>query len=219
MTPRHLLLSGATELGVPLTDRQADDLFAYVAELHKWNRKINLTAITSERDVVIKHLLDSLSYLKGFSADAGGRLLDMGSGAGFPAIPIMIARPELAITLVESVKKKASFLRHVCRVLQLAKIEVLDIRTGEVAASYDNTYNVVTARAFAEMGTALSDGRRFLKPGGHVVLSRGRGESLEEKEAARLGFVLEKKIHLVLPHSDNERSLWVFRKREAGKEP
>ena len=214
MTSRDLLLSGAKELGVPLAGKQVEDLFVYMAELTKWNRKINLTAITSERDVVIKHLLDSLSYLKGFSADPGARLLDMGSGAGFPGIPIMIARPELSVTLVESVKKKASFLRHICRLLQLSAVEVLDVRTNEVAVSYDNTYNVVTARAFAEMSTALSDGRRFLKPGGLMVLSRGRGEYLEEQEAVRAGFEVEKKMDLTLPHSDNERSLWVFRKQD-----
>jgi 16S rRNA (guanine527-N7)-methyltransferase len=214
MTAKDLLLSGAKELGVPLADKQVEDLFVYVAELNKWNRKINLTAITSERDVVIKHLLDSLSYLKGFSAAPGTRLLDMGSGAGFPGIPIMIARPELSVTLVESVKKKASFLRHICRLLGLSTVEVLDVRTNEVTYDYDNTYSVVTARAFADMNTALAEARRFLKTGGLVVLSRGPGESLEENEAGRAGFVIEKKIQFSLPHSDNERSLWVFRKQD-----
>ena len=134
MTSRDLLLSGAQELGVPLTDRQAADLFVYVAELNKWNRKINLTAITSERDVVIKHLLDSLSYLKGFSAEPGTRLLDMGSGAGFPGIPVMIARPELSVTLVESVKKEGVVpAAHLPALLQLSRVEVLDVRTNELA--------------------------------------------------------------------------------------
>jgi 16S rRNA (guanine527-N7)-methyltransferase len=206
------LLSGAQQLGVSLTDKQAGDLFRYTTELRKWNRKINLTAITSERDVVIKHLLDSLSYIKGFPAGARGGLLDMGSGAGFPGIPIMIALPGLSVTLVESVKKKASFLRHICRLLDLQAVEVLDVRTNEVGSDHNNTYSFVTARAFAHMGTALVEARRFLKDGGLAVLSRGPGESLEGKEVVLAGFAVEERIDLTLPHSDHKRSLWVFRK-------
>ena len=177
MPPRELLISGAEELGVPLIAEQVNSLLAYVAELKKWNRKINLTSITGDRDIVIRHLLDSLSYLKGFSRVPGLRLLDMGSGAGFPAIPLKIACPDIAITMVESVKKKASFLRHVLRMLELNGAEVLDMRTGEVPDLYENTNMVVTARAFADIASALADGLRFLLPGGCIVLSRGPEET------------------------------------------
>ena len=109
MTPRELLIAGTRELDISLSIDQVNSFFVYLAELKKWNRKINLTAITEERDAVIKHLLDSLSYLKGFSPAQGLRLLDMGSGAGFPAIPIKLAMPGISVTLVESVKKKTLF--------------------------------------------------------------------------------------------------------------
>jgi 16S rRNA (guanine527-N7)-methyltransferase len=131
VTPRELLITGAEELGIALTVEQVNSLFIFLAELKKWNNRINLTAIKGERDTVIKHVLDSLSHMQGFMPAPGLRLLDMGSGAGFPAIPIKIAVPGIAVTLVESVKKKASFLRHVIRTLQLSDAEVLDIRTEE----------------------------------------------------------------------------------------
>lgn len=207
-------MSGAQELGCPLTDQQAKLLFVYLDELKKWNRKINLTAITEERDMVIKHLLDSLSYLHGFGAGAEPRLLDMGSGAGFPAIPLKIVRPSLSVVLVEAVKKKASFLRHIVRLLQLQAIEVKDMRTDELPGEYKGAFEVVTARAFADMPSALAAGVPFLKIGGIMVLSRGPGETIGDLEMSRANARVEKKIEIMLPHSDYRRVIWVFRKNE-----
>ena len=212
MTPRELLITGAEELGIVLTVEQVNSLFIFLAELKKWNTRINLTAIKGERDTVIKHVLDSLSHIQGFIPAPGLRLLDMGSGAGFPAIPIKIAYPGIAVTLVESVKKKASFLRHVIRTLQLSDAEVLDIRTEELPVSRHGSYDVVTARAFADMNLALSAGTTFLKAGGLTVLSRGPEESITDQELTRAGVILNKKIELTLPHSDYKRAIWVFKK-------
>ncbi len=213
MTSRELLISGAQELGLSLSGEQVDKLFLYLAELAKWNRKINLTAITSERDAVIKHLLDSLSYLKGMERGPDGRLLDMGSGAGLPALPLLVTRPELSATLVESVKKKCSFLRHAIRILGLDRAEVLDMRMSEVPANYENMHSFVTARAFADMASALSAGARFLGTGGLMVLSRGPEETIAESAVIREGFVIKERIAFALPHSDNKRALWVFKKQ------
>jgi 16S rRNA (guanine527-N7)-methyltransferase len=212
VTPRELLISGAEELGITLTVEQVNSLFILLAELKKWNNKINLTAIKGERDTVIKHVLDSLSHIQGFIPAPGLKLLDMGSGAGFPAIPIKIACPELTVTLVESVKKKASFLRHAIRTLQLSDMEVLDIRMEELPDPCHGTYDVVTARAFADMNLALSASAAFLKAGGFAVLSRGPEESITEQELTRAGFIQNKKIELTLPHSDYKRAIWVFKK-------
>ena len=212
MTPRELLITGAEELGIALTVEQVNSLFIFLAELKKWNARINLTAIKGERDTVIKHVLDSLSHVQGFIPSPGLRLLDMGSGGGFPAIPIKIAYPGIAVTLVESVKKKASFLRHVIRTLQLNDMEVLDIRTEELPASRHASYDVVTARAFADMNLALAAGTTFLKSGGLTVLSRGPEESITEQELTRAGVILNKKVELTLPQSDYKRAIWVFKK-------
>jgi len=212
MTPRELLLSGSKDLGIALSIEQVNSFFIYLAELKKWNNKINLTAITEERDTVIKHLLDSLSYLKAFTPSLGMRLLDMGSGAGLPAIPLKIAAPGLSITMVESVKKKASFLRHIVRTLPLAGVEVLDKRMEELPAAAHSSYDIVTARAFAEMPDALGHGVLFLKPGGLAILSRGPEETISEKELNKAGVNVEQKLELMLPHSDYKRAIWVFKK-------
>lgn len=208
---KDLLLSGAANLGVPLSPHQMDDIILYLAELKKWNRKINLTAITDDRDVLIKHVLDSLSYRKGFLPFPGLRLLDMGSGAGFPAIPLKIACPEIVIFMVESVKKKASFLRHIIRLLHLEEADVLDVRTEELPNALHGSCDVVTARAFADIAASLTIGAPLLRMNGLVVLSRGPEESVADRHLADSGIICEQRIELTLPHSDYPRALWVFR--------
>lgn len=142
----------------------------------------------------------------------GLRLLDMGSGAGFPALPIKIAHQEIEATMVESVKKKASFLRHIIRTLGLQGIEVLDKRTDELPDTFHGRYDVVTARAFADMEAALAAGAGFLKSGGHMVLSRGPEERIEDEKLQKAGVTLEAKTELTLPLSDYQRALWVFKR-------
>ncbi len=212
MTSRDLLHAGARELGISLTPDQMDSMFQYLAELKKWNARINLTAIREERETVIKHVLDSLSYSKGFSIKPGLRLLDMGSGAGFPALPIKIAYPEISVMLVESVKKKASFLRHIVRMLRLSGIEVSDKRTDELSDFFHGAYDVVTARAFADMFKALKAGLPFLKSGGLIVLSRGPGENISEQELLKIGDIQISRLELTLPGSNYKRVIWVFKR-------
>jgi 16S rRNA (guanine527-N7)-methyltransferase len=213
MIPRELLHSGAKELGLSLTIEQINSVFIYLAELKKWNQKINLTAIRDEEDIIIKHVLDSLSYVeRGFTPAPGLRLLDMGSGAGFPALPIKIAYPGLSITMVESTKKKASFLRHVIRTLKLTETEVLDTRAEELPGSLLSTFDVVTARAFADMKSAIASGMPLLRPGGLMVLSRGPEETIKERDLVRAGVSLESRTDLTLPYSEYKRTIWVFKK-------
>ncbi len=212
MTLRELLITGAHELGIALGEKDVERFFSYVSELKKWNSKINLTAIREDREIIIKHLLDSLSYLKGFTPSPGLEMMDMGSGAGFPAIPLKMIHPELAVTLVESVKKKASFLRHLVRTLQLRGIDVLDVRTDDLPAEFRSRFHVVTARAFADMATALSKGTPFLKPGGLMVLSRGPEETIADSAREAAGVVQENRISLTLPYANYPRVIWVFKK-------
>jgi 16S rRNA (guanine527-N7)-methyltransferase len=208
----QILSSGATELGVELSDVQINSCLLYLSELKKWNQKINLTAIRDDRDIVIKHFLDSLSFIKGFAPVEGLKLLDMGSGAGFPALPLKIAIPGISVTMVESVKKKAAFIRHIIRTLRLSGAEVSDKRTEELPDSFHSSFDVVTARAFADMETALAAGKPFLKSKGAVVLGRGPEEKISEQELSKAGIVLERRVELILPHSDYKRAIWVFRK-------
>jgi len=208
----QILSNGATELGVELSDAQINSCLLYLSELKKWNQKINLTAIREDGDIVIKHFLDSFSFIKGFTPVEGLKLLDMGSGAGFPALPLKIAIPGISVTMVESVKKKTAFLRHIIRTLRLTGAEVSDKRTEELPTSLYSIFDVVTARAFADIGTALAVGKPFLKSEGIIVLSRGPEEKISEQELSKAGFVLERRIELTLPHSDYKRAIWVFKK-------
>lgn len=212
MTPRELLHNGAKDLGISLASEQINSVFIYLAELKKWSQKINLTAIRDEEDIIIKHVLDSLSYIHGFTPAPGLRLLDMGSGAGFPALPIKIAYPGLSITMVESTKKKASFLRHIIRTLKLTETEVLDTRTEELPGSLLSAFDIVTARAFADMKSAIPAGAPFLKSDGLMVLSRGPEETINNRDLAEAGVSLERRIALTLPHSNYQRAIWVFKK-------
>jgi 16S rRNA (guanine527-N7)-methyltransferase len=212
VTPRELLINGAKQLGLALTIEQVNSLFIYLAELKKWNQKMNLTAIRDEQDIIIKHVLDSLSYLRGFDPAPSQRLLDIGSGAGFPAIPIKITHPEIEVILVESIKKKASFLRHIIRILKLVNIKVIDKRIEDLSKTYHGIIDIVTARAFADMKEAISAGSPFLKPDGLMVLSRGPKELIREPDLVASSIALEKRLEFSLPYSDNQRALWVFMK-------
>lgn len=212
MTPRELLTTGAETLGLALSIEQINYFFIYFDELKKWNKKINLTNIREEPDMVIKHGLDSLSYIKGFTPLPGLTLLDIGSGAGFPALPIKIVHPEIAVTLVEAVKKKASFLRHIIRTLKLDSAEVIDKRTEQLSESLHAAFDVVTARALADLTSVISFGSPFLKQNGLLVLSRGPEETISDREMSKVGVGLENQISLVLPHSDYKRKIWVFKK-------
>ncbi len=213
MTLRRTLIDGAAAFGLGLTDEQADACLAYLVELEKWNRKINLTAIRGEREIITKHFIDSFSYLKGFNPRPGMALLDMGSGAGFPALPIKIAVPALLVIMVESVRKKGTFLRHVIRTLRLEGVEVLEARTGALPEHHAR-YDVVTARAFADMGTALQEGSLFLKPGGFMILSRGPAETVSDDTVSENGMLVKARHEIILPGSGDPRALWVFQKKD-----
>lgn len=214
MTLRRTLIEGAAAFGLDLTDEQADACMVYLVELEKWNRKFNLTAIRDEREIITKHFIDSFSYLKGFKPGPGMALLDMGSGAGFPALPIKIAAPALSVTMVESVRKKGTFLRHIIRTLRLEGVEVLDARTGALLPEHHARYDIVTARAFADMGTALKEGSLFLKPGGLMILSRGPAETVGDDTIAEQGMKVKERHEIILPGSYAPRALWVFQKKD-----
>lgn len=209
---RALLISGAKTLGVHLSEAQTASLFVYLVELKKWNRKINLTAIRKDRDIIIKHFLDSFSFMIGFPGVQNLKLLDMGAGAGFPALPLKIAYPQIMVTMVESVGKKASFLRHMTRTLQLRDTEVLEDRSENLGPGYRSIFDVVTARALTDMQGVIAAGLPFLKPGGRLIMSRGAEETINEADWKDKKFSLQKKQQLVLPHSDYRRVIWVFKK-------
>ena len=221
MTQLEMLREGARELGIELTAEQQNSMIVYASELKKWNKKINLTAITDNTEIIIKHFLDSLSYGTIIPLEDKMSLIDIGSGAGFPAIPIKIAHHNsLEILMVETSKKKASFLRHIIRLLHLTDIEVIDARVESIQNEYNEIFDLVTARAFADVRTVVEVGTPLLKFGGHFILSRGPEESADDGILKRMNVEIIKKKDLILPGSDYRRTIWLLRKnaRESGTE-
>lgn len=172
MTPdnRDQLAAWAARLGVSLDDAALDRFDRYLALLERWNARINLTRIEGEAAVVAKHFLDSLSivpYLGGAE-----RLVDVGAGAGFPGIPAAIARPGLAVTLVESIQKKCAFLEAVKRELGLpltVVTERVERFVGRAAA-----FDVAVSRATFAPAEWLSRGASLVAPGGVLIAMLGR---------------------------------------------
>lgn len=207
-----LLKTGAADLGVEL-DRQQLDRFALLSvELRKWNRKINLTAIDSEHEIVVKHFVDSLAAAK--VVRGTGMLLDMGSGGGFPALPLKILYPELGVVSVDAVEKKIIFQRHAARLLGLSDFTALHARVETLADASAGRFDWITSRAFAELATFASLAAPLLKPDGRMVALKGPEGEAEARAAAEslssLGIRVQEIVTFSLPSSGDRRSLVVM---------
>jgi 16S rRNA (guanine527-N7)-methyltransferase len=198
---RDELDAGLAALG--LDPALATPLLAYLALLDRWNRTYNLTAIRDPREMVGKHLLDSLA-MHPYLGD--GHLADLGAGAGLPGIPLAIAKPGLRVTLVESNGKKARFLREAVRTLGLSNARVAETRAE--ALDEPGAYDAITARALATLPLIIELGGHLLKPGGRLLAMKG---AVPDDEIARLsaGWRVETVHPLTVPGLAAERHLVV----------
>ena len=173
------LEKGVHALGLNLSPDQAGLLAAHARELMHWNAKMNLTAITDMRLVAYKHFVDALAAT-GF-LERPARIMDIGSGAGFPAVPMKVICPDLDVTMVDAVRKKVSFLSHVVRTLKLDKISALHARVEDLAgdSGHFQMYDAVTARGFADLGKLAKLAYPMLGPGGRIYALKG-AHALEE---------------------------------------
>lgn len=169
----EILVKGAHDLGLGLQDGQLDQFQTYLQELVEWNQAVNLTAIIDPVEVETRHFLDSLTVALAVSPGdlADASLVDVGSGAGFPGLPLKIAWPGLKLTLVESVGKKARFLRHVRDTLGLADVDVTSERAETLgrAPGLRESFDVVVARAVAELNILVELTLPLCRIGGTVV--------------------------------------------------
>ena len=212
---KDLLIEGAKAFGIHLDKKAIEAFDLYLRELLKWNQKMNLTAIRSERGIVLKHFLDSLSvypYLPEYSS-----ILDIGSGAGFPGFPLKIAQPNLEMTLIDSVRKKVDFQRHIIRMLGLKGMETIHGRVQDrgILQRLGGRFHVTLSRAFSDLRTFLILSFPFLKERGWVIAMRGKVERdeiqlLTETEGTR--YQLQKTISLILPFSSFKRTILLFEK-------
>ncbi len=172
-------------------------LLAYLGLLTHWNQAYNLTAVRDPTDMVSRHLLDSLAVLPYLH---GVALADLGSGAGLPGIPLAIARPDLAVTLIESNGKKVRFLREAARSLPLPNVRVVQTRVQDATGAFDT----VIARAFASLADMLAWGGHLLAPQGHWLAMKGRGDPAEIRAVAD-PFLLVAVHPLQVPGVEGER--------------
>ncbi|HWS77796.1 MAG TPA: 16S rRNA (guanine(527)-N(7))-methyltransferase RsmG [Thermomonas sp.] len=199
-TLRPDLEAGLRQLG--LDARLAEPLLAYLALLARWNQTYNLTAIRDTREMLVKHLLDSLAmhaHLDGIDS-----LADLGTGPGLPGIPLAIARPDLQVTLVESNGKKARFLREAVRQLKLGNARVAESRIEAFDAPAQ--FDAITARALATLPLILGLGGHLLKPGGRLLAMKGVVPA-DEIAALPAGWRLAAVHPLQVPGLDAERHL------------
>ncbi|MCC8363010.1 16S rRNA (guanine(527)-N(7))-methyltransferase RsmG [Lysobacter sp. A6] len=203
---RPELEAGLRALG--LDAALAAPLLEYVALLARWNATYNLTAIRDPREMVAKHLLDSLamhSHVDAIAA-AGGRLADLGTGPGLPGIPLAIAKPGLQVTLVESNGKKTRFLREAVRKLALGNVEVVESRIEAYDAP--GRFDAITARALATLPLILESGGHLLRPGGVLLAMKGVVPA-EEIAALPPGWEVREMHPMRVPGLDAERHLIV----------
>ncbi|WP_083767185.1 16S rRNA (guanine(527)-N(7))-methyltransferase RsmG [Geotalea daltonii] len=210
---REMLECGAADFGLQLSFDQVEKLALYAKELKKWNRKINLTAIKSDEDIVIKHFVDSLVLAKFVKADA--MLVDIGSGAGFPCIPLKIIMPALRVTSVDAVEKKIIFQRNVARLIGLAGFEAVHGRAEQLQP--DNKADAVVSRAFSDILTFAGMAKGLMKPEGMIIAMKGK-EGREEAEHAKgkleqMGLTVSAVEEFRLPSIGDARSLVFIRSK------
>lgn len=207
--------------GIHLSPSQINQFAKYESELLIWNEKFNLTAIRDPEGIRTKHFLDSLSILVELKSPTPLRLIDVGTGAGFPGIPLKILLPNMQLTLVESVGKKASFCRHIADTLQMENVEVITARAEDLGQNpvYREKFDWAVARAVASMPVLAEYLLPLVRVGGAILAQKGESAHAEVQSAERalriLGGSLRKITSVTLPGIAEERFLVIMDKKAA----
>ena len=217
-------------IDIDITDKQVEKFFSYMNLLIEWNQKINLTTIIEPKEIIIKHFVDCgtiLKYLKD-----GENIIDIGTGAGFPGIPVKILNENLNVTLVDSLNKRINFLSEVCNALNLENVQLIHSRAEDLAKNndYREKFDKSVSRAVANLSTLSEYDLPFIKKGGKMIAMKGFeiDEELNNAEKAIniLGGKIKEINKFTLIDTDNKRSIVVIDKvkptpkqfpRKAGK--
>lgn len=209
-----LLTEETVGFGTKLSKQHEEMFSTYADMLVQWNEKINLTAITDEEGIVIKHFLDSLSIIP-YIPENAKTLIDVGTGAGFPGIPVKIVNDKISVTLLDSLEKRVKFLNEVINGLGLKDIYAVHGRAEDFGADkkYREQFDAATARAVASLPVLLEYCLPFVKVGGTFIAMKGPDVENELKESGKALEVLGGEIidvrELTLPRSDNKRCIIV----------
>ncbi len=236
---KRILVDGSKELGIELSEKQVNQFLTYLEILQDWNKRMNLTSLKNPKEIIITHFLDSLTTTKGieeigpitpypnFNLQSNKvlpkgqvliRVMDIGTGAGFPGIPLKILRPEISLSLLDSRKKRIEFLEYLSKSLKLEDLEIIWGRAEEYGRKegYRERYDIVLARALARLNILVELGIPFLRIRGLFIVQKGQKlkEELEETRKAIeiLGGKLKGIISLRLPLSRKLRKLVIIEK-------
>ena len=226
----EILKEGSQEYGIELSDVQADKFINYAELLKDWNTRINLTAIEEDKDIIIKHFIDSLTIAP-YLIKGGLSIIDVGTGAGFPGIPLKIVIDNLKVTLLDSLDKRIKFLNEVINTTQLKDINAVHGRAEDFGANpeYREKFDISTARAVAALPVLLEYCLPFVKIGGTFIAMKGNNiEELKDSKKALsiLGGEIEEVKEISLPFGEMRRNIITVRKlrqtptkypRKAGK--
>lgn len=218
-TFKDMLKKGAATLGTGLTEDSLRDFYTYLNELKTWNKKVSLTGLSSDEGILAVLFLDSLTLVGVLRKYGCKRLLDLGSGAGFPGIPLKIAMPELEVLLIDSIEKKVFFMRHIIRTLSLDKKAALINATAaraqdkETISAYSGYFDAVTSRAFSRLKDFVHIALPYLKHNGVILAIKGP-KALKEMEDLK-GLAKIKDISMFeakIPFSDRVNHIVVVTK-------
>lgn len=232
MTNADILKKGIEDLGLKCSDETIDKFSKYGEILVEWNQKMNLTGIEEEKEVYIKHFLDSVAAVKKGYIKDGMSIIDVGTGAGFPGLPLRICLENSKVTLLDSLNKRINFLSEVCTNINIDDIELIHGRAEDFGKDekYREQYDIATARAVAGLPILMEFCVPFIKVGGYFVCLKGPNADTELEESRKamevLGLEFVEKIDVELPEIELKHNIVVFKKvnstpakypRKAGK--
>jgi len=215
---REVLIQAASEYGLLLAEKQIIAFTRYFETLVEWNEKVNLTAITAPQDVAIKHMIDSLSCYDEAIFKQGASIIDVGTGAGFPGLPLKIFRPDLKLTLFDSLNKRILFLQAVAEILGITDINFIHSRAedGGKSKQLRERYDIAVSRAVAKLNVLCEWCLPFVAVGGFFIALKGSQYSLEVDESQRalqlLGGEITKVQNIKLPGLDDGRAVIYIKK-------
>ena len=209
----EILAARAAEAGIPLTAEQIGQFSVYHEMLLDWNTRMNLTALTAPEDVAVKHIIDSLTAYDAALFDGARTLIDVGTGAGLPGIPLAVYAPHLTVTLLDSLNKRVRFLTEVTAAMGLQNVRCIHARAEEAArtAEHRAAYDIAVSRAVARLPVLLEYTLPFVRVGGTLLALKGRAYAEEQKEARRAaevlggGCIMARPVHL--PGLDDVRAI------------